>query len=118
MTWTITGSGTHTPLQILQYQSAQASRNAVNATLGGDLEIQLADATEATGSFRALFSELSDALACRSDVAQGHLLTVVDDEDADLSMTFVLAEGGRAVVEANMQAAVWELTIDFQEVPA
>lgn len=117
MTWTITGTGSHTPVQITEYRSPRDSLNSADVLLDSTLAAQLRDAGPAVGSFTALFATLSAAKACRDDIATGHTLTVADDEDADLDMEFFLADGGRAEVTANMAAGVWLLSVDFQEIP-
>lgn len=117
MTWTIEGTDEHTPQQILDYTSSRESLNSAEVGLDSSLSSQLRDAGPPVGRFRALFPTLSSAQACRDDIGTGHLLTVTDDEDADLDMTFHLADGGRAEIEVNNEVDVWVLVVDFQEVP-
>lgn len=110
-------TGTITPRVVLGWEASRRARSLVHEVLGRpDPDITLRPAGVRSGTLRLLFATGAEAAAAASVFATAQTLTITDPDVAQVSMSFVVAEGDIVVQLDPETRRLWMLSAPFQEV--
>lgn len=111
------GAGTTTPHFItLPYETAWDSRNIVHDLIGGGIAVSLVGPRPRSGALDLLYLTEADAFAGARLHQERTTFTLVETDRASVSMTYVVSERVRVVLDVDGHA--WVVTVGYQEVSA
>ena len=119
MTATITvNDGTNrttTPLLILGYETAYASRSVVTDLLNGDLAVSILAPRPRNGVLELLYQTEASAFTAVSLHRVATTFTLIETTTPSIGMTYVL-DGDLAVRLDDATRLVWVVSVTYQEV--
>lgn len=116
MTTIIYSGGTIEPIAVSDYATSREGGNIVHPILGrAEPDVTLRPANLRTGTLTMTFADEGASRIAEDAHATGAVFGILSDERPTVEMSYVVAG---AISRTLGAAAVWTLTVDFQEVSA
>jgi hypothetical protein len=117
MTNTISnGTTTITPLQVLGWESKQATRHVLHEILNkASHDVTMRPSSLRYGSLKLLFATAALAESARAIHTQSSVFTLSSDEVTQVAMSYIVS-GDVTVSLDSKSLTYWMVSIDYQEV--
>jgi hypothetical protein len=110
------GTTTVTPLQVLGWESKQATRHIFHEILNkSSHDVTMRVSALRSGTLKLLFATAAQAETARAFHAAANVFTLSSDEVTQVAMTYIV-DGSITVSLDSKSLTYWMVSIDYQEV--